>query len=387
MVDQAATPKVLPQLLKMLKKNNPFIIIILAIFLIAASYLIYKFVLNQKLQLKEEKSGNINILILGRGGGTHDGPDLTDTIILAMVNPSKDSAGLISIPRDLWVDDIKGKINLAYALGQKQNNQGKLYAKAVVEKVAGVPIDYVVVIDFSGFVKLIDYLGGVDVNVSHTLDDYNYPVEGKEADTCDHSDQDIKDFTATASAEQDIWTYFPCRYVHLHVNAGLQHMDGNLALEFSRSRHGVGEEGSDFARSKRQQEVISAVKEKVLSLGIILNPVKIFGIFNILKSNIDTDIQANEYDDFINLARKMQNAKTQSYVIDSGNVYQGTFGLLSQPVPTSDKQFQFILSPRVGENDFSEIHDYVACITEGSVCTVGKEGITKVGETPTNGVK
>ncbi len=367
----------------MLKKNRTLLFIVVVLFIGGVLFILNKFVLNPKIQLKSEKSGNINILILGIGGGAHDGPDLTDTIILAMINPVKNGADLISLPRDLWVPDIKSKINAAYAQGQDNNKQGILLSKAVVEKVTGQNIDYAVVMDFSGFVKLIDYLGGVDVNVAHTLDDYNYPIEGKEKEACGHSEQDIQDYTATVSAEQDLWTYFGCRYKHLHVDAGVAHMDGETALEFSRSRHGAREEGSDFARSRRQQEVITAVKEKVLSLGIILNPVKIFDIFNIVKGNIDTDIQLSEFDDFINLGRSMQSAKIQSFVVDTGDQSQNRLGLLTIPTPAADKQFQFILSPRTGDGNFQEIHDYAQCITGGYVCAVLDKGIGRLVPTPT----
>ena len=361
----------------MLKKNRLLVIFFGVLILLVSAFVINKFFLNQKIQLKSEKSGNINILILGRGGGTHDGPDLTDTIILGMVNPSRNEADIISIPRDLWLPDLKEKINTAYAIGQAKNKQGTLLAKAAVEKVTGQNIDYTVVIDFSGFVKLVDYLGGIDVNVANTLDDYSYPIEGKEKDTCGHPEQEIKDFTATASAETDLWDYFSCRYKHLHVNSGTQHMAGEQALEFSRSRHGINGEGSDFARSRRQEEVISAVKNKVLSLGIIINPIKVIGIFNILKDNIDTNIQFNEFDDFINLARKMQGAKIKSYVIDIGDQGANRFGLLVEPIPTEDTGFQSILAPRTGNGNFLEIHDYIMCIASGHICEVSDEGIIK----------
>ncbi|HVZ12770.1 MAG TPA: LCP family protein [Patescibacteria group bacterium] len=368
------------------RKNNLITLIIVVVLIVGFGVVLNKFVFNQKIQLKSEKSGNINILLLGRGGGTHDGPDLTDTMMLAMINPDKNRADLVSIPRDLWIPSIlsdkAGKINSVYADGQKINNQGLFLTKAIVEKVTGQNIDYAVVIDFSGFVKLVDYLGGIDVNVASTLDDYNYPIEGKETDNCGHQDTDIQEYTATVSAEQDLWQYFSCRYKHLHVEAGTQHMDGETALEFSRSRHGVGEEGSDFARSRRQQEVISAIRTKVLSLGIILNPVKVLGIFNIVKDNINTDIQVSEFDDFINLARRMQNAKIQSFVIDSDDNLRGTYGLLTIPEPTADKQFQFILAPRVGDGNFTEIQSYVKCIADGLVCSVGKNNLIIATPTP-----
>lgn len=369
----------------MLKRYKVFIFFLLAVALVAAVIVVFvlnKFVVNKKIELKKEKQGNINVLVLGRGGGTHDGPDLTDTIILAMINPTKNEVNMASLPRDLWVPAIKAKINAAFSQGQKNNNQGLALAKGVVSNVTGQHIDYVVVIDFSGFEKLIDYLGGVDVDVASTLDDYNYPIEGKETDTCGHQDEEVEQFVATGPAELDQWKFFDCRYEHLHVDEGLQHMNGEQALKFSRSRHGINGEGSDFARSRRQEEVISAVKNKVLSLGIILNPVKVLGIFNIVKDNIDTNIQTNEFDDFINLAQKMQKAKTQSYVIDFGNEADDRLGLLDEAIPSASKGYAYNLVPRVGDGNFAEIHDYISCIAEGHVCEISDDGIIKDPLTP-----
>jgi LCP family protein required for cell wall assembly len=365
----------------MLKKNRLFTILLCVTVIAVFVFFINKFVFNKDIVLKQESSGNINILLLGKGGGKHEGPDLTDTIILAKINPRKNEVSIISIPRDLWVPDIKGKINKAYAIGQENNKQGILLSKAVVGKVTGQKIDYAVAIDFSGFVKVIDYLGGIDVEVDRTLDDYAYPVEGKEEDACGKNEEEILDLTAqiaTSSAKE--WEAFPCRYKHLHVPSGRQHMDGQLALEFSRSRHGINGEGSDFARSQRQQKVISAVRDKVLSIGTILNPIKIIGIFNILKDNIDTNIALAEFDDFIKLANQMQNATIKSYVIDFGDETKGRLGLLSEPPRTKEHGFQSILIPRIGDGNFSEIKEYITCVTEGHVCTISKEGIEKTTE-------
>ena len=367
-----------PRLSKMLKKNKILIIIAGVILVVAAALLLNKFVINKRIDLKKSQAGNINVLLLGIGGGRHEGPDLSDTIIFASINPSKNQAYLISIPRDLWVGDISGKINRAYAIGQEKNKQGLLLSRAVVAKVTGQNINYEVVIDFSGFVTLVDYLGGIDVNVSRTLDDYLYPVEGREEDPCGHTEEEVASLSAqiATSSAQELGA-FPCRYKHIHFDVGTIHMNGKQALEFSRSRHGLNGEGSDFARSRRQQEVIAAIKAKALALQIILNPIKVFGIFNILKNNIDTNIQISEFDDFINLAQKMQGAKISSYVIDFGDSGAGRLGLLTQPLPSADRGFQSILIPRVGDGNFSEIHDYVACIVGDHLCEISDDGIIK----------
>ncbi len=301
-------------------------------------------------------------------------PNLTDTIIFASIDPKKNTVNLISVPRDLWISDLGQngeKINQAYADGQNDNqNKGLLLAKTVVGKVVGQPIHYGFRIDFDGFVKAVDLIGGVDVTVANTLDDYNYPIDGKEQETCGHTSDEIQAFVASASADQDFWAFFPCRYKHLHVDAGIQHMDGTAALEFVRSRHGVGSEGSDFARSRRQQEVIEAFKSKIFSLGIILNPSKLMGLYTILQSSIDTDIKGEDIAAFISLAQSLRNAKIQTAVLDYGDVAQNRAGLLVQPPISADYNYASVLIPRVGANNYSEIQAYVNCeLTKGN-CVV-----------------
>ena len=334
--------------------------------------LLYKFYFKPDIQLKTEgKTGNVNVLILGKGGGRHEGPNLTDTIIVATINPNKNTVTLVSIPRDLWIPSLLAKINTAYTYGQEKDNQGKLLAKSAVGQVVGKQIDYVLVVDFSAFINLVDHLGGIEVNVRKTLDDYKYPIEGREDDPCDHTEEEIIDLSdqiATGAAKtEDI---FPCRYKHIHFDSGIAHMTGEQALEFVRSRHGISGEGSDFARSQRQQDVINAISDKALSLGIILNPFKVLGVFNIIKDNIDTNADVREIDDFINLANKMQGAKINSVVLDFGNKTQGRNGLLMHPSISEAQKRQWVLIPRVGDGNFSEIHEYIRCVEEKSVCEI-----------------
>jgi LCP family protein required for cell wall assembly len=360
---------------------NKYKVLLIPVFIVLISLIIFavsRVAVHKKIELVKEKTGNINVLILGRGGGTHEGPDLTDTIMLAMINPSKKRIDIVSIPRDIWIPEIKGKINKAYSIGQKKDGQGLLMARAVVEKVTGQNIDYAFVIDFSGFVNLVDHLGGIDVVVSRTFDDYAYPIEGKEDDPCGKTEDEIASLSAeisTGSATES--ESFPCRYKHLHFDQGSVHMTGIQALEFSRSRHALNGDGNDFARSQRQQAVISAIREKALSLGIILNPVKVIGAFNIIRDNIDTNIQVDQIDDFINLGQEMQDSAINSFVIDFGDENKGRFGLLEEPVRTADKGYQAVLTPRIGDGNFTEVHEYVKCILDGLICAVDREGIVK----------
>lgn len=356
----------------------------LFLFLLIKTFpLLWGVFIDKKIDVKKNEDGSINMLLMGMGGGAHEGPELTDTIILAHIDPSKNSIKLISIPRDLYVDSLKTKINAAYATGQEKGNKGMLLTRSTITSITGIRPDYVVIIDFSGFVKLVDLLGGVDVQVQNTLDDYAYPVEGKEKELCGVTEEAIASYSAqiaTGSATE--FDLFPCRFDHLHVDAGKQHMDGELALKFVRSRHALGSEGSDFARSKRQQLVINAVRDKVLSLGTIANPVKIVGIISILGDNIHTDIPENQFDDFIKLAQKMKGAGIAGSALEEGNPYQERYGLLINP-PLTEYNGQWVLAPRAGRGNYSEIKQYIACLFNDGICTVTKDSVSVKLPTPT----
>ncbi len=322
---------------------------------------------NKNIDLKKTQD-RINILLLGVGGGIHQGPDLTDTMIFASLDPENNKVTLVSVPRDLWITDLNARINTAYSTAEaKQKGGGILLSNAVVKKVIGHAIDYTVKIDFDGFVKTLDILGGIDIDVQSTFDDYKYPIAGRENDSCGYSDEDIGTFVATISAEIEIQEKFICRYKHLHFDKGVTHIDGEAALEFVRSRHAEGSNGTDFARSKRQEQVIKAVKDKIFSINFLLNPAKIVSVYGALKGSIDTNIKEGEIDDFIKLANKMREAKIESAVLDYGDNQEERPGLLVNPPISSVYENQWVLIPRVGNDNFSEIQKFVACeITVGN---------------------
>ncbi len=191
-----------------------------------------------------EKKERVTILALGidKREGEH-GPWRTDTMILGTIDPESKTAGVLSIPRDLWVP-IPGygesRINSANFIGDRDKypGGGPALAKKTVEYNLGVPVHYYVLLDFDGFEKIIDTIGGIDVNVERTLHDERYP---------DPSPDD------------------PNRVRTIHFEAGLQHMDGKAALEYARSRLST----SDFDRSHRQMQIIMAVRERALRLNLI----------------------------------------------------------------------------------------------------------------------
>ncbi len=344
---------------------------------------LFELLFKKEIQLKVTEEHRVNVLLLGVGGGNHEGPDLTDTIILASIDPRTQKVTLISVPRDLWMPELSAKVNTAYTFGEdKQKGGGLLLAKATVSKLLGQQIDYAFKIDFDGFIKAVDMMGGLDVEVVNTLDDYAYPITGEETNSCEHTDEEIVDLTAqiaTGSASES--EAFPCRYEHLHFDSGVQHMDGINALKYVRSRHAEGKEGSDFARSKRQEKVIAAFKDKMFSVGTLLNPVKLTNLGSVLAGSIETDIKENEYDDFIKLAKKVQGGTIDSVALDTGDDAEERYGLLINPPISEEYRKAWVLSPRIGNGDYSEIQEYVGCRIENILCEVGINGI--VTPTPT----
>jgi LCP family protein required for cell wall assembly len=221
--------------------------------------------------------GRTNILLLGIGGGSHQGADLTDTMIVLSLDNASKSAALISIPRDIWSDTLKDKVNTAYHYGEeKQQGGGMLLAKVIAEDVIGIPIHYCLVIDFSGFKDIVDLLGGIDVNVSRAFTDNDYPILGKEHDTCPGDPTNR------------------CVYETVHFDSGVQHMNGERALVYVRSRHAEGEEGGDFARNRRQQEILIAIKDKTVNpfRWVTLNRLSLFP--GVVDRAIDTDMNIGE---------------------------------------------------------------------------------------------
>ncbi len=320
---------------------------------------VYEYTFNKNIELKKTKEQRINILLLGIGGGRHEGPLLTDTIILASIDPEAKKAVLISLPRDLWVSRLRAKINTIYAYAEaKEKGSGLQEAKKVVSEILGQHIDYGFRIDFNGFIKAVDTIGGIDVDVERTFDDYEYPIAGKEEDDCGFKDEEFQR-RATEEAQLEA---FPCRYEHLHFDKGITQMNGETALKYVRSRHALGVEGSDFSRSQRQERVIRAFKDKIFSAGTVLNPVKVLSLVDIIQDSIDTDIKKEEYDDFVKLAEKMREAKIESAVLNVGGEQSEALGLFINPQTNEEFGYQWVIVPRLGSDNYSQIHSYVNCL-------------------------
>ncbi len=336
----------------------------------------------------KSSDGRVNVLLLGVAGGTHAGANLTDTIMVASYNLKTHQLYLISIPRDLWLPSFKSKANAVYEIGLSQNN-GLALAKTVMGNVLGLPIHYALRLDCRGFIQAVDTLGGIDVSVDRTFDDYNYPIEGKENDLCGYQEKEIdispdsaqklnitpglqKVFLApdgsiaTGAAQEDLGVkYFACRYEHIHFDTGVNHLDGATALKFVRSRHGTSGEASDFARSKRQEKVIQAIRNKLLSFETLSNPTKISELIKTFGRSIDTDVSVKDAVELYKLSRDIN--KTHTFSLDDSlksGLPDSRSSLLINP-PSSDYGGVYVLISQ--DDDFAIISGYIKKLLTGEI--------------------
>ena len=259
----------------------------------------------------------INIALYGYGGPGHDGAYLTDSIMIVSIQPQQSGPpriAEISIPRDWWVPIDLGngrnamqRVNVAYSTGEtgapfhtSYDDSDKLgggrAGNATIGRMLGIHLDYFVGVDFNAFQQAVDSVGGIDVDVQHTFTDNNFPSDG-----CDNGGQ--------------------CKPITIHFDAGMQHMDGHTALQFARSRESTDpEEGTNFARNKRQQLVLNAVKAKVLSVGGIS---KLPDLLNAFGDNVLTNLPIDDAKSLYELVKGVDNASIIHVSIDDTNfVYE-----------------------------------------------------------------
>ncbi len=239
----------------------------------------------------KETEGRTNILLFGvdtRDKKYLQTGTLTDSIIIASLNFKKMNVRLLSVPRDLWVI-YKGrgsKINEVYTLNKNDINS----LKDVIQDTLGIQIHYTAQIDFKGFEKLIDTLGGIDINNPYEFTDNFYPKFGWENETCGIDVEKLKKEKEKKGKELSEYD-FPCRFETISFKKGLIHLNGEQALKYARSRHSYNiNQGTDFARAKRQHLVITAVKDKLLKSENILNPNKFRELYANFTKMIKTDV-------------------------------------------------------------------------------------------------
>jgi LCP family protein required for cell wall assembly len=281
--------------------------------------------------LKGEGDGRINFLLLGRGGDGHDGPDLTDTILVASIDPVNKTAALVSVPRDLWVTAPSGgatKINAIYANAKyaalAKNSKdtagaedaGEAAIAQEVTAVLGIPIHYHVLMDFQAFKEAVDAVGGVDVNVPEDLVDPTMAWENG--------------WNATLAKK------------------GLDHMGGVQALQYVRSRHTSAR--GDFDRTERQRLLIEALSQKVLSAGTYTNPLKISQLLSAFGNHVSTDLSVNDSLRLMTILKGVKGQAIQSVgLADPPNNY----------VQTGDIGSASVVLPTAGQGNYTAIQSYI----------------------------
>ena len=345
----------------------------------------YKSIYKNGIHTPVKEKTEYNILLLGYGGfdsngKAHEGPYLTDSLMVAHIDTKKNIVSLISLPRDIWVKlptkskaDFHSKINSIYQIGLNPTNYPDVdlkkpgtpeLLKQAIQTVTGLLIDNYVAVDFAGFEKAIDSLGGVDVDVQKTFDDYEYPLADKEKELCgkDSEFEQVKKFMEPGYNEEekkklfaekpeleiffkniteDPKEAFPCRYEHLHFDKGVTYMNGATALKYVRSRHSL-QDGSDFGRGARQQQFIKAVKNKLISLGMVT---KVFSLMNEVKSHVEMDISVEEMKKFLGEATDAAKYRFINIRMSDADYLKSSFSDYGG----------YILIPRTGEDNWKEI--------------------------------
>lgn len=261
----------------------------------------------------------INIIIAGIGGKGHKGGSLTDSLQVLSIDPFNNQAAIISLPRDFYLtlsNKSSAKINTVYQTGESKGfGKGGALLKEEVGKILDLKIHYFVNIDFPGFEQLIDSLGGVTVDVDKAVNDPYYPDEQLEG------------------------------YAPFYLKAGRQQLSGKVALKYARSRQTT----SDFDRSRRQQKLMVAVKEKALSLGILANPAKISEIVKIIGSHLKTDIQVSEIQALAKRYQEIKSESTETLVVDNSK---------TGPLVDTNQSGSYSLIPKLGFNKYNDVQNF-----------------------------
>ncbi len=231
----------------------------------------------------------VNILLMGVDQRPSErGPSRTDTLIVLTVNPASGRVGMLSIPRDLWVRipgyEIFGKINTAYVVGEQHGypGGGAALAKQTVSELIGYPVHYYVKVNFDGFRRLIDLIGGIDIYVPRDINDPTFP--------------------------DDNYGYDP-----LFIPAGQHHMNGDLALKYARTRH----VDDDYGRARRQQQVLLATKEQIMRADMLPSLIlRLPQLMQAFADSVETDIPVDRIVTLANLARHLDLNNIQQLVID-----------------------------------------------------------------------
>ncbi len=267
--------------------------------------------------LEKDQFGHTNILLLGVAGLGAEGGHLSDSILIASINPSTPSVSFLSLPRDLFVESKIGnrKINEIYAAAHYKNRKafdggnrnGIEVIKSAISNFTGIDIHYGAVIDFKIFENFIDTLGGIDIFVMEPIEDPFYPDKNY-------------------------------GYQTFVIRKGYQKLDGATALKYARSR----KTSSDYNRAQRQQDILLAIRKKAAQLNLLTDFDKLKSFYSIFKENVNTDLGLTEIVALAKIGTSIDYDNVISAVLNDDPTQKG--GLLYTPA----KEFfggQFVLLP------------------------------------------
>jgi len=241
-------------------------------------------------------AGRVTVLVMGldrRPVESPNAPSRTDSILLCSVDVTGHTVSVLSIPRDLWVPIplssgvLEERINAAYFIGEQNAypGGGAALARATIEYNLGVRVHHYILLDFQAFERFIDDIGGVDLNLASAIEDPAYPTE---------------DYGAMA----------------IRIPAGKQHLNGQRALWFARSRY----QSSDFARMKRQQQLLLAVRDRLLQLDMLP---KLPALWAEQGHWIQTDMSVTQVFDLARLTWGIPQERITARTLELGYVVRG----------------------------------------------------------------
>ena len=360
-------------------------IIILIVGLVAGGYVAYKAikasgnvfngsvldVLTKTDPLQEDENGRSNFLIFGTAeddeGGTHDGANLTDSIMVVSVDQDEKDAYMISLPRDLWVqyDEVctvghEGKINAVYFCASGNGEDEEAGAEALQSKVGevlGLDIQYYIHVNFTAVVDVVDAVGGVDL----TIEGYDPAYDG------------------ILDRNFDWKCNYECYYVN-YKNGEEVHLDGEHALALARARNasgGYGLPNGNFDREKNQQKILKALREKALSVGTLTNISAVSSLLDAVGNNLRTNIETREIRTIMDIAANISDSNIVSLsLVEEDNML----------VTTGSYGGQSIVRPVLGLLDYSDIQEYMATNLSSDPFVKEEPHVTVLNATETSGV-
>lgn len=265
--------------------------------------------------LKHERT---NALFLGIPGKGNSAPNLTDTLMVMSINRASKQGFLLSIPRDLAVKipntGFYTKINALY------QQKGMEVVQTVLKEITGLDFDYDVVIDLQGVKKIIDQIGGINIFVEENIYDPAFPGPNNS-------------------------------YQLFTLNKGQQHLNGETALKYIRTRH---EPTGDFARMSRQQKILIALKEQISSLHPIQDLDVVLNVWETLKNHFQTNLSLYNIKNLWETIKDIDFEKIEFKVLDP------TTGLVVADHMILGGIKAYILRPKAGLNNYTEIREYLS---------------------------